>query len=258
MELFSHPFTFWILCLLRWSRGRFRFHRRKRTWQVITLSHNRLTFLPNDFPRTAGLEPSDRVFGMDFLVGKKKSSFSDHILAPLGYKYLEQTERILGWWALLKKAHTHFPQQIGGGSWHVRVPFLKEASNIGADWPGWNFDEPIVSWFFMPCMICALISLMSKESNQICGPVIQPVDHGPDGSDASFVPRQSFGNFGQGPPFFFDLSGLACKNIPTMQGYLRYSFRSFWFEHFGRPSHSDTVDLSEILHQPTCMFHPVF
>ena len=136
---FSHPFTFWILCLLRWSRGRFCFHRRKRTWQVITLSHNRLTFLPNDFPRTAGLEPSDRVFGMDFLVGKKIHHHfqmtSWHLWGTTTWN--KRKGFLVG--ERFSKKHTHFPQQIGGAHGMLGFPVLKEASNIGAHFSRMKF-----------------------------------------------------------------------------------------------------------------------
>ena len=84
----------------------------------------------------------------------------------------------------------------------------------------------------------------AKESNQICGPVIQPVDHGPDRFDASFAPSpRVFGNFWAGANhfFFFDFSGLACKNIPTMPGYFFgiHSDLSDLKHFFFAQSHSD-------------------
>lgn len=242
---FSHPFTFWILCLLRWSRGRFRFHRRKRTWQVITLSHNRLTFLPNDFPRTAGLEPSDRVFGMDFLVGKKNHHFqmtSWHLWGTTTWN--KRKGFLVG--ERFSKKHTHFPQQIGGGSWHVRVscfegsfqywsPFLQDEISMKQ----YFHDFSCLAWFW------ALISLMGlRKAIRYVDLSYNQLTTVPTALMQASRPLPEFlGIFGQGQTtfFFFDFSGLACKNIPTMPGYFFgiHSDLSDLKHFFFAQSHSD-------------------
>lgn len=140
------------------------------------------------------------------------------------------------------KKHTHFPQQIGGGSWHVRVscfegsfqywsPFLQDEISMKQ----YFHDFSCLAWFW------ALISLMGlRKAIRYVDLSYNQLTTVPTALMQASRPLPEFlGIFGQGQTtfFFFDFSGLACKNIPTMPGYF-----------FG--IHSDLSDLKHFFFRP--------